>query len=293
MHNHLFIPFTFIFGQCLVLACTPSAPPEDGRLSIGVWETSTDDVLTFGIVPQQSPFDIEQNWGALATYLEDETGLKILIKTASSIPIFEERCSEGRYDIVYMNPYHYVVFSESPSYRAIAKQRQKMIQGIIVMHKEDIGTSLEELANSKLAFPSPAAFAASLLTRAHFTNEGIPFEPVYVRSHDSVYRAVADGLYPAGGGVKRTFNSMPPEVQDQLHIAWTTDKYTPHALAVHPRVEEDTVTLLQQAIQTLDDPVEYAEVLGPIRFKGWELAGDEDWNDVRALGLNALMGKTK
>ena len=293
MHSHLLIVLVFLYGQIFSMACTPSSPPADGELTVGAWEGSSEDALTFGIVPQQSPFDIEQNWGALATYLEKETGLNILIKTASSIPTFEERCAEGRYDIAYMNPYHYVVFSDSPNYRAIAKQRQKKIQGIIVMRKEDMGTPLENLADSKLAFPSPAAFAASLLTRAHFTNEGIPFEPIYVRSHDSVYKAVADGLYPAGGGVKRTFKSMDPKIQDQLHIAWTTDKYTPHALAVHPRVEGDTVALIQQAITALDDPIEYAEILGPIRFKGWELAVDEDWNDVRALGLNALMGETK
>lgn len=125
------------------------------------------------------------------------------------------------------------------------------------------------------------------------TSEGIPFEPVYVRSHDSVYKAVADGLYPAGGGVKRTFKSMDAEIQDKLHIAWTTDKYTPHALAVHPRVEEDKRVLVQKAFQSLDDPTEFAEILEPIRFKGWELAVDDDWNDVRELELNALMGSHK
>lgn len=274
-----------------ICACTPASPPADGTLTVGAWEDSATGLLTLGIVPQQSPTDIEHNWGELASYLEEETGLQVLIKTASSIPIFEERCAEGRYDMAYMNPYHYVVFSEVPGYKAIAKQRNKKIQGIVVMRKEDAGTPLSDLANSKLAFPSPAAFAASLLPRAHFTNEGIPFEPVYVRSHDSVYKAVADGLYPAGGGVKRTFKSMDSEIQNKLHIAWTTDKYTPHALAVHPRVDNAHVDLLQQALQALDDPTKYAEILGPIRFKGWEAAADEDWNDVRALGLNALMGK--
>jgi phosphonate transport system substrate-binding protein len=275
-------------------ACTPDKIPSDGFLKLGVWEGHQQlETVTFGIVPQQSPYDIEQNWGPLVSYLEEETGLSILIKTASSIPMFEKRCEEGRYDFAYMNPYHYVVLSETSGYEAVAKQKDKQIQGIIVMRKEDNNTPLSDLKNQQLAFPSPAAFGASLLTRAHLNNEGIPFEPVYVRSHDSVYRAVASGLYPAGGGVKRTLKSMPPEVQDKLNIAWTTEKYTPHALASHQRVSEETIQAVQMALRKLNDPTEFSEFLQPIRFKGWEVAVDEDWNDVRDLGLNALMGERK
>lgn len=275
-------------------ACIPEKPEVDGQLVVGEWkEGDFVDVITLGIVPQQSPFDIEQNWGALVSYLEQETGLTILIKTASSIPIFEERCREGRYDMSYMNPYHYVVFSQSNGYKAIAKQKNKKIQGIMVMRNEDMGMPLSDLADAKLAFPSPAAFAASLLTRAHLTNEEIPFEPVYVRSHDSVYRAVATGLYPAGGGVKRTFKATDPQIKDKLHIAWTTEKYTPHALAVHPRMSKEDIHKIQNALVKLDDPNEYKDILSPLRFKGWMRAVDEDWNDVRALGLNELMVEEK
>ena len=96
-----------------------------------------------------------------------------------------------------------------------------------------------------------------LLTRAHLNNEEIPFEPVYVRSHDSVYRAVASGLYSAGGGVKRTLKSMEPEVQDKLSIAWTTEKYTPHALAAHQRVSEETKRAVQIALGKLNEPTQF------------------------------------
>lgn len=280
----------FCMIWCLLMACMPERPVADGYLVVGDWQESDgSDVMTLGIVPQQSPFDIEKNWGPLVSYLEKETGFSILIKTASSIPIFEERCAQGRYDLSYMNPYHYVVFAQSNGYQAIAKQKNKKIEGIIVMRKDDIGRPLSALANSKLAFPSPAAFAASLLTRAHLTKEHIPFEPVYVRSHDSVYRAVATGLYPAGGGVKRTFKATDPAIKEQLDIAWTTEKFTPHALAAHPRISQEKIDKLQNALIKLDNPNDYKEILQPILFNGWELASDEDWNDVRGLGLNELM----
>ncbi len=270
-----------------------SPPPFDGEVISGQWNGPAKDfpkTLTLGIVPQQTPFDIENNWGPLAEYITEETGYTIHIKTASSIPTFEERCAEGRYDIAYMNPYHYVVFAENPQYKAIAKQKDHQIQGIVVMRKDATTTDFEALQGQSLAFPSPAAFAASLLTRAKLHQENIVFTPVYVRSHDSVYQAVASGLYPAGGGVKRTFKATSEEVRNQLQIAWTTNKFTPHALAVHPRVPDEVIEALQDTLGKLDDPIAHEPLLKPLRFKGWEVANDADWDDVRQLELNVLLG---
>jgi phosphonate transport system substrate-binding protein len=272
-----------------ILACVPTAP-EDGELTILPSENTGGDsnTLSFGIVPQQSPADIERNWGPLARFLEETTGLKVHIKTASSIPIFEERCAAGAYDLSYMNPYHYVVYAEAPGYRAVARQKDKRIQGIIVVPKDSPENPLSHFEGAELAFPSPAAFAASLLTRAHFTRSDIPITPVYVRTHDSVYKAVADGLYPAGGGVKRTFKATDPAIREKLRIAWTTDLFTPHAFAAHPRVPEENVKKIRDALLTLTSPEARPDLLDPIKFKGWAAAEDSDWDEVRALGLTAL-----
>lgn len=271
------------------------SPPNDGSLKVYPWieVPRKEGTFTLGIVPQQTPKDIEINWGQLGLYLEQETGFTIHIKTASSIPIFEERCLEGRYDFSYMNPYHYVVYSETPGYRAIARQKDKKIKGIIVMRKDREDHALSGLDKKEMAFPSPAAFAASLLPRAHLRSLDIDFSPVYVRTHDSVYKAVAEGLYPAGGGVKRTFASTDPEVNSQLEIIWTTKPYTPHAFAVHPRVEEDIAQKVQESLSRLNDQEEFKDILSPIRFKGFEKAEHKDWDDVRALGLTELMTEPK
>ena len=181
--------------------------------------------------------------------------------------------AEG-YDLAYMNPYHYVVYAQAPGYRAVARQKDKRIQGIMVVRAD--AETQARTCTSSLAFLSPAAFAASLLTRAELTRREVDFEPVYVRSHDSVYKAVADGLYPSGGGVKRTFAATDPEVRGQLRVLWTTEKFTPHALAAHPRVPEALVEELQGILGELTSPDDHPEVLGPIKFKGWMSAEDAD-----------------
>jgi phosphonate transport system substrate-binding protein len=161
--------------------------------------------LSFGIVPQQSAARLARLWTPVCRWLSERTGQTVVFKTAKDIPTFEQRVAAGEYDIAYMNPYHYTVFSIDPGYRAFARETEKRIRGIVVVKKDSAYQSIGELAGMTLAFPAPAAFAASVLPRAYFKKNGIEITPRYVKSHDSVYLAVARGLYPAGGGIQRTF----------------------------------------------------------------------------------------
>ena len=117
--------------------------------------------LSFGIVPQQSATRLAQLWLPLLKQLEQDSGVRLRFRTAPDIPTFEKRLHEGEYDIAYMNPYHYTVFSRSPGYRAIIREKNKKIQGIMVVRADSTIQTIDELNTAKLAFPAPAAFAAS------------------------------------------------------------------------------------------------------------------------------------
>ena len=244
--------------------------------------------LTFGIVPQQSATKLARLWTPIIRHINAATGLDLRFATAPDIPAFEHRLAEQRYDLAYMNPYHFVVFNRSPGYRAIAHASDKRIKGIMVVSRHSEVQSLAALDGHSLAFPSPAAFAASILTRAELSAQSIDFKPVYVSSHDSVYRSVAKGLFPAGGGVVRTFNNLEPEIRDQLRILWTSRGFTPHAIAARPGLAEDTVRRIREALVGMSSDERGRQLLHGIKLKGFQSAQDSDWDDVRALQLNLL-----
>lgn len=243
---------------------------------------------TFGIVPQQSAKKLARLWGPIMARLSEDSGITLKFATAKNIPTFEQRLAAGEYDFAYMNPYHFTVYNKAPGYQALARQENKSIQGIVVVRKESKLESLSELNNETLAFPSPAAFAASLLPQAKLKNSDIDYKARYVSSHDSVYLAVSRGLMPAGGGVMRTFNNTSPEVRDNLKIFWKTEKYTPHAFAAHPNVPAEDSQSLQQALLKLNQSESGADLLEKIKFKGIESAQNTDWDDVRALNITVL-----
>lgn len=244
--------------------------------------------LTFGVVPQQSASKLARLWTPIFNEISRHTGVKIVFRTAPDIPTFEKRLAAGEYDLAYMNPYHYTVFSQKPGYNAFAKARDKQIKGIIVVNKNSSIQNLQELKGQTLAFPSPAAFAASILTRAQFSQSEVPIRAKYVSSHDSVYQTVARGIYPAGGGVVRTLNNVHPDVKKQLKVLWTTQGYTPHAFAAHQRVNAELLKQIQGAMVSMENSETGKKLLKSIKLKGIIAADNHDWDDVRALEISLL-----
>jgi phosphonate transport system substrate-binding protein len=241
-------------------------------------------VLSFGIVPQQSASRLAKMWGPLLRELENRVNVSFQFRTTKDIPTFEACLAAGSYDVAYMNPMHYAIFAEEAGFRAIARQADKRLKGIIVTRS---GSDIEEIADlggATVAFPSPGAFGASILTRSTLTAHGLDFDPAYVKSHDSVYRAVAAGLMPAGGGVTRTFNALDPSIRAQLDIIYETQGFTPHAIATNDQLDDNLAESIQAAL--IQIAAEAPELVAGVGMAGFEVGADADWDDVRALDMS-------
>ena len=254
----------------------------------GISSSAFAESYTFSIVPQQSASRLAKQWNPIMQALSKETGHEFIFTTATNIPTFEERLEKGEYSFAYMNPYHFVVFNESPGYQALVKAKDKKIKGIIVVRKDSGITKLEQLNDTHLAFPAPAAFAASILPQAHLRNNSVIYTPKYVSSHDSVYLSVSKGFFPAGGGVMRTFNAMDPKVKAQLNPIWTTNGYTPHAIAAHPSIPVKLRQQVQSFFAELAKTEKGKNLLDPLKIKAFTKASNQDWDDVRALDINLI-----
>ena len=242
-----------------------------------------EETLLFGIVPQQAASRLAKMWVPFINELSKETGYKIKFATMKDIPSFEQCLAQGAYDLAYMNPYHYTIFSTLTGYKAFAHQSEKKLKGIVVVRQDSAAKKLEDLDNQKIAFPSPAAFGASVLPRAEMKAAGMIIEPNYVKSHDSVYRSVIAGIFPAGGGVLRTFNNIPDDLKAQLRVIYTTKSYTPHAFAGNKAL--DVAKMGEIATAMLKIAKASPELLKKIGMKGFDLASDSTWDDVRNLSL--------
>ncbi len=241
-----------------------------------------------GIVPQQSASRLARNWTPILQYLASHTGYRFRFETAADIPTFEQRLDAGRYDFAYMNPLHYIVFHSAAGYEALLAERNRRLKGIVVVQKDSPYQQISELQDQKLAFPSPAAFAASVLPRRFLQKDGVEHEPAYVSSHDSVYLTVSQGLYVAGGGIVRTFNNLDPQVRDQLRILWKTPGVAPHPIAVHPRVPAPVAEAFREAVISMTNDHTGFALLEAAGFGAFSSADDGDYDPIRQLDIHLL-----
>lgn len=260
-------------------------------LALGIHAWAAADEISVGIVPQQAATALAKSWVPLLAEISQRSGLRLTFKTAPDIPTFETRMQQGEYDIAYMNPYHYTVFAKQPGYRAFAKEKGRKLVGIIVVAKDSPVQNLDQLRGKVVAFPAPAAFAASILPRAEFSKQKIAINERFVSSHDSVYRGVAQGSFAAGGGIKRTLEAMDPAIASQLRILATTPAYVPHAFAAHPRLPAATLQKISAVLQGLDLDENGRQLLAPLSFKGIEAAEDKEWDEIRKLRIDLPVGK--
>lgn len=244
---------------------------------------------TFAVVPQHATSKIFRQWQPVMALLSKDTGNEFEIVTSKDIPSFERELKRGSYDFAYMNPYHFTIFNQEPGYQALAQQKDKLIKGVVVVRQDSDYRTLEDLKNTNIAFPSPAAFAATLLNRGNLEKNSIPYKYQFVSSHDSVYLSVAGSIFDAGGGIVRTFDNMPEKIRDQLRVLWKSDGYTPHAIAAHPRISADVRTTIQKALVAMTESPEASVALNNLGFnQGFKKASNQDWDDVRRLNLQNL-----
>jgi phosphonate transport system substrate-binding protein len=248
--------------------------------------------LTFGVVPQQSAKTLAAKWGPLFDRWAEESGIKIKFITAKNIPTFEERLLEGKYDLAYMNPYHYVVYHQEAGYLAMAKEQNKLLQGIIVANKDSDIYELADLQKVDMAFPAPASFAATIIPLANLAKMNISTNATFVYSHDSVYLNVAKGFFTAGGGVMRTLQTTPTEVQDKLRIVWKSEGFTPHAIASHPRVSVETREKLLSALERLQTDDTFIQMLHALNLNSFVRAQADDWDSIKDLNVLRSTGYT-
>lgn len=278
---------TFFTGLAIAgfASFSPSLAIAQEQAALGATTATDSRTLTFGIVPQQSASRLARMWSPLLSRLGTDLGMTIRFETTKDIPTFEACLAAGAYDLAYMNPVHYTIFSDAVGYQALAHQSDKRLRGLIVVRKDSPIRSLDDLEGATVAFPSPGAFGASVVPRAEMRERGIDFQPQYVKSHDSVYRAVIAGLMPAGGGVLRTLNSISADMRDQLRIIYRTEGYTPHAIAAHADLPEALRSEIQNMLMQISESA--PDLTKSVGMKGFETASDTHWDDVRGLELGS------
>ena len=227
--------------QCLALAlAVPAVARAQNR---AVW--------SLAVVPQFPLVEIHRDWNPLLERLERDSGIRLELKSAATIPKFEAEVLAGQADFAYMNPYHQVMANRAQGYLPMVRDSQPL-SGILVVRKDDPIRSVHELEGREIGFPAPNAFGASLWMRALLAErEKVQIRPLYLQTHSNVYRQVVRGKTVAGGGIAHTLEQERDEVRAELRVLMETPGAAPHPLSGHPRVPAEVRQAVTQALMRL------------------------------------------
>lgn len=245
---------------------------------------------SIGISPQQSASELAKRWVPVIKYLSDTSGIIFHFRTSKDIATFNTDSGIGLYDIMYVNAHHYTVFHNAPGYVAFAHEKECTNGGLIVVPKGSAVQKVEQLQGASIAFASPGAVMGTWLPAQYLKQQRVSFSLKYVKSFDSVYRSVAKGLFPAGGGEERTLASLDPEIKTQLRVIWKSD-FPCHPFSAHQRVPPEVMQQLQKAMFNMDRTPQGIALLKSANMKGFEPAYDADYNGVRKMKLKPFEDK--
>lgn len=237
--------------------------------------------------PQMSAVALSEAWLPFLKRLLDDTGIAIRLKVYPSRQEFEGDLFSGSPDFAFMNPYYAVLVRQRHGYIPLVRDNTKQLHGVIVVRKDSAIRSIEELEQQTIAFPSPNAMAASLYPRALLAEQfNLSFQPMYVGTHENVYRAVLLRRAAAGGGVVRTLETEPEELKSQLRILYTTPGVAPHPLVAHPRVPAVVRERLTTAIIKLHNDAQGRALLHAVKLnKPVRVDYERDYVTLEKLGL--------
>lgn len=219
--------------------------------------------LKFGAVPQFDQRTLFAIWTPIIKHIGKSINCDITIVGSENINTFEEKFLNGELDIAYMNPYHAYIANKKQGYRPILRSGEKMLTGILVVNKDSGITTLQQLNNKVLAFPSPNALGASLLMRAELASKhNITFTEKYVKTHDSVYIHVAKNLVVAGGGVQRTLDLQEQAIKNKLKVIFRTTEVPSHPIVVSKKLSSQMIITIQEQLLNLAkvDPDLFAKI---------------------------------
>lgn len=248
--------------------------------------SSAQKVYAFGVVPQFEAGRLAATWMPILAELKRRTGLEFRMQGSPRIPDFEVKFQAGEFDFAYMNPYHAIVAESRAGYIPLVRDHGRSLFGILLVKKQSVYQTVEDLAGQTIAFPAPNALGASLLMRADLsTRIGIKFTPLYAQTHTSSYMNVLLGRTAAAGGVMGTLKRQKKVVKDGLRTIYTTRKMPPHPVVAHPRVGAQIRAQVRQAFIAMQANPQSAALLARVPIKRIGKASAEDYSPLRLWGL--------
>lgn len=241
--------------------------------------------LVLGVMPSLPPTKLFTKYQPLADYLTRKTGKEVVISTAPNFHEYIVRLQKGEYEMIFPNPYQYIMVSKNPGYAPLVKIAGIPFQGFIVVRKDSRINGIQDLKGKKIAYPDPSALAATMQVRAYLKRQGIDPErdtrETYAASQESVIFGVYQRFFDAAGTWPEAFEGVPEDIRKGLKVLAETEALPHRPIAIRSDIPSDVAEVVKNALLGMKDDPKGPNILTSIGYQGFEDTSDRDYDKVR------------
>lgn len=281
-------PRIVFFGLAALLMLVLSMP----RLA-----RAQDEPLVLGVFPRNKATETVTMYSPLVEYLSERLNRKVTLVTAKDFDAFWKGVTEGRYDIVHYNQYHFS--RSSQSYRVIAHNQEfgkNAVAGALFVRKDSGINDVSQLRGRTIIFGGGKDAMLSyigprfLLMQAGLKEQDFKSE-FAVNPPNAILALFNKQADAAGGGdilidlqaVRKAIDAneikMLATTEPLLFLPWAVKRRMPAALA-------DSI---QTTLTELGNTEAGRNVLKTARTTGLVKASDKDYDPHRKM-VNAVFG---
>lgn len=232
-----------------------------------------------GVLNQQSVIATAELWNPLLGYLGKKTGSKFTLAIGNTVQETDSMTARGDFDLVYTN--HIFSMPIERDYRVLVQWGGEALAGAIVSTKP---MRLTELAGKTIAFPSPDAFAATVITWGQLAHEKIKFTPHYAGNQEGCLAALSKGLVDAASVTPRFALPYTEKNRLTLHTVYQSGGFPQIPLLAHKkRISAAQAQKITDVLLNMPRDVEGSKLLETLKIPPFKTASEQSYDVVRMI----------
>ncbi len=265
-------PVAVLLGLAAAAAPMPGGPAAEER---------QDYVL--GVFPYLPPARLERGFAPVARALGEAAGVRMRLRTRGSFASFREALADGRFDLVFIQPFDYVRVAAPAGYRPLARWDGRL-RAVVVTRADSALHGLEGLRGRQVAMPPPAA-AVSILGRDLLAARGLAgaVRIVHLRNHFACLSQVAARRAAACVTAASALRVYRARYGAPLEVLSRSEGIPTSLYAAHRRVPQRLARAWQRTITAWHRTPAGRRLLEGIGFRRFVPAQDAEYDAVRAI----------
>jgi phosphonate transport system substrate-binding protein len=238
--------------------------------------------LAFGVLNQQSPALTAERWNPILAYVGTTSGVPLQLKMGRTVQETDTMMGRGDFDFVFTN-HNFQSDFDAVSFKVIARWAGESIRAVIAVPADSPIRRLQELDGKRVSFPSTDAFVAYAVPVVALKRAGVRVEEVFGGNQEGTLAQLKAKRVEAGAVNSRFLTQYAERERVQFREIYVSEGFPDLAVIAHPRVPAATVERVRRALLGMRGDSSAAAILTAAQSKGFEPAGDRDYDGVRRV----------